>query len=131
MLETEAASRLGASARALKSKEAEVEQLRSYLAEYRQRPDLEPSSTDSLRWQNTRAFLARLAEAVAFHEAELQKAVERYRLEAERWRDSHQRAKTLDKVLEKSQRDARQLLHRRDQTEADELVSRQTQPPRR
>src|SRR6185295_538740 len=82
-VEDEAARRLAASATAIQNKERELEQLRSYLAEYRQRLEAEQQTTDTLRWQNGRAFLSRLCGAVAAQEAELQKAVERYRVEAE------------------------------------------------
>src|SRR5215471_15815030 len=95
--ENEAAQRLAASAAQLAAKEKELEQLRGYLAEYRQRAQSE--ATDSTRLQNTRAFLARLSDAVAFHEAELQKAVEGHRVE-------------LD------------ALQRRDQAEVDERAAR-------
>ena len=82
-VETEAARRLAATAKALTIKEKEVEQLRGYLAEYRQRAELDERTTDALRWQNTRAFLAKLSEVVAAREAELANAVEGYRLETE------------------------------------------------
>ena len=127
--ESEAAQRLAASAAQLQAKEKELEQLRGYLAEYRQRALQE--STDSTRLQNTRAFLARLSDAVAFHEAELQKAIERHRVEAERWRDSHQRAQALDKYIERSQREERQAVQRRDQAELDERATQQTSVPSR
>jgi flagellar protein FliJ len=120
--ESEAAQRLAASAAQLTAKEREVEQLRGYLAEYRQRASSE--STDSTRLQNTRAFLARLSDAVAFHEAELQKAVDRHRVELEHWRDSHQRAQALDKYIERSQREELDALRRRDQAEVDERAAR-------
>ena len=122
MRENEAAQRLAASSAQLSAKEREVEQLRGYLAEYRQRAFNE--STDSTRLQNTRAFLARLSDAVAFHEAELQKAVERHRVELERWRDSHQRAQALDKYIERSQREELNAVQRRDQAEVDERAAR-------
>jgi len=122
MRENEAAQRLAASSAQLASKEREVEQLRGYLAEYRQRAFNE--STDSTRLQNTRAFLSRLSDAVAFHEAELQKAVDRHRVELERWRDSHQRAQALDKYIERSQREQLDALQRRDQAEVDERAAR-------
>jgi len=122
MRENEAAQRLAASSAQLSAKEREVEQLRGYLAEYRQRAFNE--STDSTRLQNTRAFLARLSDAVAFHEAELQKAVERHRVELEHWRDSHQRAQALDKYIERSQREELDALQRRDQAEVDERAAR-------
>jgi len=122
MRETEAAQRLAASSAQLAAKEKELEQLRGYLAEYRQRAHGE--ATDSTRLQNTRAFLARLSDAVAFHEAELQKAVERHRVELEHWRDSHQRAQALDKYIERSQRQELDALQRRDQAEVDERAAR-------
>jgi flagellar export protein FliJ len=126
MVETEAARRLAASAKALETKEQEVEKLRSYLAEYRQRAEFEQSSTDSLRWRNTRAFLSRLTDVVATQEAELQKAVERYRLETERWRDSYRRSKSLDKIVEQAQREILETHQKRDQAEQDELIMQRT-----
>jgi len=122
MRENEAAQRLAASSAQLAAKEKELEQLRGYLAEYRQRAQSE--ATDSTRLQNTRAFLARLSDAVAFHEQELQKAVDRHRVELERWRDSHQRAQVLDKYIERSQREELDALQRRDQAEVDERAAR-------
>jgi flagellar export protein FliJ len=126
--EAEAARRLAASSDRIKTKEAELEQLRGYLAEYRQRAELD--STDSTRWQNARAFLSRLSDAVAFKEAELQKAIESHRFEAERWRDSHQRTQALDKVIERSQRERLNTLQRRDQAEVDERAARHRFPQR-
>jgi flagellar protein FliJ len=123
-LEDEAARRLAASAKALRTKEREVEQLRSYLAEYRQRTELEQESTDSLRWQNSRAFLARLSDVVVAQEAELAKAVEHYRLETERWRDSYRRSKSLDQVIAQGQREAARETERRMQAELDESALR-------
>jgi flagellar export protein FliJ len=104
MRENEAAQRLAASSAQLSAKEREVEQLRGYLAEYRQRAFNE--STDSTRLQNTRAFLTRLSDAVAFHESELQKAVDRHRVELE------------------SQREELDAVQRRDQAEVDERAAR-------
>jgi|SRR5882672_12266657 len=131
MRETEAAQRLAQSARALSAKEAEVEQLRGYLAEYRQREAATAQAADPMRWQNARAFLAKLSEAVAFQEVELQKSIERYRFEAERWRNSHQRAKALDKVLERMERLENQTSQKRDQAESDERALQQSLHPRR
>src|SRR5688572_2006628 len=104
-VENEAARRLAACTQALAAKEKEVEQLRGYLAEYRQRAEHSSPATDPLRWQNTRAFLAKLSEVVAAREAELARAVELYRIETERWRDSHVRAKSLDKIVANAARE--------------------------
>jgi flagellar export protein FliJ len=125
-VETEAARRVAACAKTLQTKEQEVAQLRSYLAEYRQRAEAEQKSADALRWRNTRAFLARLSDAVAQHEAELQKAEERYRLESERWRESQRRARSLDTVIERGEQEAMREAERRAQAELDELVMRRT-----
>jgi flagellar export protein FliJ len=119
-VETEAARRLAATAKALAIKEKDVEQLRGYLAEYRRRAELDERTTDSLRWQNTRAFIAKLSDVVAAREADLAQAVEGDRLETERWRDSHRRAKSLDKVVTDAQREARSELAAREQRELDE-----------
>jgi flagellar export protein FliJ len=123
-VETQAARRLAASAQALAAKEREVEQLRAYLAEYRQRASLADAATDPLRWQNARAFLAKLCEVVALREAELAKAVEHYRLESERWRDSHRRTKGLDKIVADAAREADAADARRAQHELDEHALR-------
>jgi flagellar export protein FliJ len=125
-LEDEAARRLAASAAAIKNKEREVEQLRSYLAEYRRRDAQEQDSADPLRWQNSRAFMSRLCAAVTAQEAELAKAVERYRLEAERWRESYRRSKSLDQLIERGQHEELQALEKRAQAELDELAMRRS-----
>jgi flagellar export protein FliJ len=122
-VETQAARRLAASAQALAAKEKEVDQLRGYLAEYRQRAAL-ADSTDPLRWQNARAFLAKLSEVVAAREKELAHAVEGYRAEAERWRDSHRRVKSLDKIVADAAREADAAEAKREQRELDELALR-------
>jgi flagellar export protein FliJ len=127
--EEEAARRLATSTGQIQAKEAELERLRGYLAEYRQRA--ERDSTDSTRWQNARQFLSRLSDAVAHHERELENAIERHRFETERWRDSHQRAQALDKVIERSQREQVHALQRRDQAELDERAARHNVQPRR
>jgi flagellar export protein FliJ len=119
-IETEAAKRLAVSVQALSAKEKEVEQLRGYLAEYRQRALLADATTDPMRWQNTRAFLAKLSEVVAARETELVHAVEHYRLESERWRDSHRRSKSLDKIITEAAREALQQSAKREQSELDE-----------
>lgn len=119
-METEAARRLAASAKAVALKEKEVEQLRGYLVEYRRRAEFEQGTTDTLRWQNTRAFLARLSDVVAARETELEQAVQGYRLEAERWRDSYRRAKSLDKIVADAEREALEETARREQRELDE-----------
>ena len=105
--------------------------MRGYLAEYRQRADLDEHPVGSVRWQNSRAFLAKLSDAVAAHEAEVEKAVERHRVETERWRSSHLRSKTLDRVLERARASELVALGKRDQAELDERSLRQALLSRR
>lgn len=119
-VETEAARRLAASASAVAAKEKEVGELRSYLVEYRRRAELTDGTTDSMRWQNTRAFLAKLSDVVAARETELATVVQSYRLEAERWRDSYRRAKSLDKIVADGARQASLQVAKREQQELDE-----------
>jgi flagellar export protein FliJ len=123
-VENEAARRLAGCAQALAAKEQEVEQLRGYLAEYRRRAELSGDATDPLRWQNTRAFLAKLSEVVAAREAELARALELYRLETARWRDSHVRAKSLDKIVANAAREVQVEAAKREQRELDERALR-------
>lgn len=123
-VETQAARRLAASADALAAKEKEVEQLRGYLAEYRRRAALTDSASDPLRWQNERAFLAKLSEVVAHRERELGAAVENYRLEAESWRDSHRRVKGLDKIVADAAREEEAAAAKQVQRELDEHAVR-------
>jgi flagellar export protein FliJ len=122
-VETQAARRLAASAQMLAAKEKEVEQLRGYLAEYRQRAAAS-DATDPLRWQNARAFLSKLSEVVAARERELAQAVESYRVENERWRDSHRRVKSLDKIVADAEREEGIAAAKREQNELDEHALR-------
>jgi flagellar export protein FliJ len=122
-VETQAARRLAASAQTLAAKEKEVEQLRGYLAEYRQRAAV-ADATDPLRWQNARAFLAKLSDVVAARERELAQALESYRAENERWRDSHRRVKSLDKIVADAEREEGIAAAKREQNELDEHALR-------
>ncbi len=124
-VETEAARRLAASAKALTIKEKEVEQLRGYLAEYRQRAELDERTTDA-------AALAEHARVPG----EAQRSRGRARSGARegrrsaidsrrrRWRDSHRRAKSLDKIVADAQREARNEVAKREQRELDERTLR-------
>ena len=125
LAEADAGRRLAATVKVMQSTEAELAKLRSYLAEYRQRAE-QDAATGSGRLQNARAFLAKLSDAVAFQEAELAKVVERYRLDSEQWRASHQRAQALDKVVDRAEREALHALRQREQAELDEHAARRS-----
>ena len=72
-----------------------------------------------------------LSERSRSTKRELENAIERHRFETERWRDSHQRAQVLDKVIARSQREQIHALQRRDQAELDERAARRHVQPRR
>lgn len=124
--ETIAARALAASLKDVRSKETDLEQLRTYLDEYRQIAEPGDRAVDAMRLHNARKFLARLNDAVRAQEGELHKATERYRLEAERWRISHQHTQALERLVDKYYREELLDLERRNQAELDELVLRLT-----
>jgi flagellar export protein FliJ len=120
-LEDQAARALSASSQQLSGKEAELAQLRAYLAEYRR--SLETRVSDAARWQNAQAFLARLGEAVAVKESELKQATERHRLQSENWRAARERSAVLDRVIERSADEERRVRGAREQHEQDEQAA--------
>jgi flagellar export protein FliJ len=127
-LEDQAARALSASAQQLSGKEAELAQLRAYLAEYRR--SLETRVSDAARWQNAQAFLARLGDAVAVKEAELKQATERHRLQSEHWRAARERSAVLDRVIERSADEERRVRGAREQHEQDEQAAQAAQAAR-
>jgi flagellar biosynthesis chaperone FliJ len=70
------------------------------------------------------AFLAKLCEVVALREAELGSLIDSYRVETERWRDSHRRVKGLDKIVAVAAQEAAVAVAKREQLELDEHALR-------
>jgi flagellar FliJ protein len=122
--EAGAARRLAESLDDMKTKQAKLKELRDYLDEYRQASEQRGAALDTARWENSRLFLSRLSDAVTLREGELEAAKERYRQEAERWRDSHRQTKALEKLVDKYYREGIRDAERRDQKELDEQASR-------
>ena len=75
-------------------------------------------------WQTARAISSKLSEVVAARERELDAAIEGYRVETELWRDSHRRAKSLDKIVADAAREADVATAKREQRELDERALR-------
>jgi flagellar export protein FliJ len=122
--ESAAARQLAASLRDVQTKESELEQLRGYLDEYRQRARHDGNAVDILRWQNAQRFIERLSDVVRLQENELAAAIERHRREAEQWRISHRYSKALEQLLERCYADELKAAERRDQTSVEDLVLR-------
>jgi flagellar export protein FliJ len=68
--------------------------------------------------------LAKLSEVVAARARELALALESYSAENERWRDSHRRVKSLDKIVADAAREENAAAAKREQHELDEHALR-------
>ncbi len=120
--EADAARRLADCRSDLDSKEAELIQLRGYLDDYRRETEREDKVLDTARWRNSRAFLSRLNAVVTIREGEFEAAKERYRQEAESWRERYLHTKALEQLVDKYYREDIRDAERRDQKELDEQV---------
>jgi flagellar FliJ protein len=100
--------------------ELQLEQLRSFREDYLQKAALAGGPMDTVRLQNNRAFLERLAEAIR---AQLQKlGLARAEYEARRtvWSEKRIEAQALGQAVERFRQDERQAADRREQRESDE-----------
>ena len=122
--EADAARRLAAMLRLLQEKQAELDRLRAYLAEYGRQAEQGAAAVDSARLQNSRSFLGRLSEAVALQQAEVDKAAAGYRSASERWQDSRKQAKTFETLLDRYHGEELVARERREQAELDERAAR-------
>lgn len=122
--EADAARRLAAMLRQLQEKQAELDRLRQYLAEYGQHARQGAATVDTARLQNTRSFLSRLSEAVALQQAEVDKAAAGYQSASERWQDSRKQAKTFATLLDRYHDEELLARERREQAELDERAAR-------
>lgn len=118
----EAARRLALCLDDVSRKNAAVEQLRGYLAEYRDRSHRDGRHVASGRWQNEQLFLSRLGEAIALREAELDQANERLRRETEAWQNAHRHSRAIEQLVEKHLAIELEARERREQDESDELI---------
>ncbi len=125
--EQEASRRLAATLDALREKEQQLDQLRTYLDEYQQQSRA-AQGTDPTRWENYRLFLSRLSEAIQQQERELTDARARYAEEASSWRESHARTQALTKLVDKYRREDRQRMTELEQKELDELLGNPRKP---
>jgi flagellar FliJ protein len=119
----EAARQLATSLDDVAHKRAAVEQLRGYLAEYRDRSHRDGRNVESGRWRNEQLFLARLGEAIAIREGELEQAAERLQHETETWQAAHYESRALEQLVSKHLERELKERERREQDDSDELVS--------
>jgi flagellar protein FliJ len=120
--ETEAARQLAASLEEVRAREAELEQLRGYMNEYRLTLERE-GAVDAARWNNSRLFIHRLHDAISRREAELEQILGRRDVDLDRWRQSRGRTKAFAQLLDMHDRETRRVRDRAEQKELDELTS--------
>ncbi len=123
----EAARGLAASVRLLEAKRAELAKLESFLEDYRRQAAESRTVPNGASWQNVRAFIARLGEAIAQAERELERLAAGHRAATDRWERSRRQARLLDGLVERCREEEARALDRREQAEQDERASR---PPK-
>jgi flagellar protein FliJ len=100
--------------------ELQLAQLQGFHQDYLQKATAVEGPMDTVRLQNNRAFLERLADAIR---AQLQKiGIARADYEARRalWSDKRVEAEAIGQAVERFRTDERQAADRRDQRESDE-----------
>lgn len=124
LAETEAGRRVAESASRLTAKEAEIERLRRFLADYRAGGDSERAALDAGSWSNACAFEERLRAAIDAGEREAADIAARYGESAERWQAVHRRHNALrDVAARHAEEDVRDDA-RREQIEVDDRFAR-------
>ncbi len=100
--------------------EAQLVQLQTFREDYLLKASQAGGSMDTVRLQNNRAFLDRLAEAVRAQLQKLGLARAEYEARRAQWSEKRIEAEALGQAVERFRRDERQAAERRDQREADE-----------
>lgn len=121
--EREASRRLKQRIDDVLSQRTKLDQLQTYLDEYRNGGDQAGNQkVDPMQWENYRRFLAQLSQTIEAQQLELAEAESRYRDEAARWQASHARTETLSRLLEKYEGEQKREIAAREQREADDRV---------
>jgi flagellar FliJ protein len=100
--------------------ELQLEKLQSFREDYLQKAAQAGGPMDSVRLQNNRAFLERLAEAVRAQLKKLGLARAEYETRRTLWSEKRIEAQALGQAVERFRQDERQAADRRDQRESDE-----------
>lgn len=109
--------------RALRDREMQFAQLKTYLDDYVSRNTPGLGAVDPVRLANYRAFLARLTEAVKAQQQLVDTANRDYERKREDWRVQHVEAAALGRAVERMQLQERTQQDRREQKESDEDTS--------
>ena len=104
--------------------ERQLAQLGTYREEYLRRAAEATGSMDTVRLQNNRAFLDRLAEAMRMHAQQLGVARADYEARRLRWSEKRIEAETLGRAVDRFRHEERRAADRREQIEADDTGRR-------
>lgn len=126
----EAALGLARSFSELARAERELEQVRSYLDEYRPRPGGH-SSISPGKLENDRRFVARLTEVIAAQAARVDATRARHEAAVAEWQRAHRHSEAMQKLYSTYCRRELAALERRDSEDVDELMHRWLDPARR
>ena len=100
--------------------EAQLAQLQSFREDYLQKAAQADGPMDTVRLQNNRAFLERIAEALRLQRQKLGAAHAEFEARRATWRAKHIEAEALGQAVERFRKDERQAAERRDQRDSDE-----------
>jgi flagellar export protein FliJ len=113
--------RVGVSAaeRRVVEMEQQLAQLETFRADYLQRAQT-GGLMDTVRLQNNRAFLDRIAEAIRQQQQKLGVARAEYEARRQQWSEKRIEAEALGQAVERLRRNERLVAERRDQQSSDE-----------
>ena len=106
--------------RRLREAEQQLAQLETFRADYLQRASAAVGSLDTVRLQNNRAFLDRIAEAIRLQLQKVQVARADYEARRQQWSEKRIEAEALGQAVERLRQGERQEVERRDQRDSDE-----------
>ncbi|NNC65950.1 MAG: flagellar FliJ family protein [Gammaproteobacteria bacterium] len=120
--EAQAAKALATSMQQLQAKQAELDRLRSYAAEYQL--GYQDKATDRARLSNLHTFTSQLSGVVKRLEDEVESARQAMRADMEQWRGGYRHSKALEQLVEKYRRELVNLEESQEQKELDERNAR-------
>lgn len=104
--------------------ERQLEQLKTYRDEYLRKAAQSQGSMDTVRLQNNRAFLDRLADAIRLHLQQLGAARAEYEARRLRWSEKRIEAESLGRAVDRFRHDEQKSADRHEQREGDETALR-------
>jgi flagellar FliJ protein len=122
--ERSASRQLADAARELEVQEQQLAQLTGFREEYGRLEASTLEGIDPLRFQNHRAFMDRLAEAIRQQEKRIESARAALAGSTETWRGRRIDAEALGAAIERFSADERRATGRREQRDSDEVAQR-------